>query len=292
MGVDPCVAASIKQVKIESVDDTTVTFSTRSASGTGDPDECLRRTFTVPLAEVYRTPIEGGPQSVELKEGNIGSLFLTRAGWETKSSDGFQLHGKTAALFKIPNCAAATQRLLTNLSVVPASIVVRGHLEDDTEFFNIELIGPDAAESQAIHWNSADFVDVRLTSRGARRLRLKSRSTTARLWPLSIKIKGSPAIDLAVSGEVDLLSIEMAEGEQELVYTKPGSPIKVALTQLGVAAFHVTPQAVAELTGELAHAAGPCPGCAQQAAQQAVERVGRRASGVTRRRAAARDRSI
>jgi hypothetical protein len=281
MGVDPCISASIKQVKIESVDDTTVTFSTRSASGRGgDPHDCLRRTFTVPRTEVHTAPITGAPLPVELAKHKIGTLYLSRTGWEARSSDGFQIHGKDSALFKYPNCAAATQRLLTNLSVIPTSIVVRGHLEDDTEFFDIELIGPEAAESQAIYWNSADYLDVRLSSRGARRLRLKSRSTTAKVWPISIKIKGCPAVDLAVSGEVDLLNIEMAEGEQELKYAKSGSPIKVALTQVGVAAFHVTPQAVAELTGEIAHAAGPCHGCAQQA----LERAGKRPPGVTRRR--------
>lgn len=288
MGDDPCISASIKQVKIESVDDTNVTFSTRSASGTGDPHECLRRTFTVPRTEVYMTPVKGAPPQVELKKGKIGSLYLTRAGWETKSTDGFQLHGKQEALFKLPNCAAAMQRLLTNLSVVPTSIIVRGHLEDDTEFFDIDLLGPDATGPQTILWNSADYLDVRLSSRGARRVRLKSRSTTAKIWPISIRIKGSPAIDLAVSGEVDLLNIEMAEGEQELKYTKPGTPIKVVLTQVGVAAFHVTPQAVAELTGEVAHAAVPCHGCAQQA----LDRTGKRATGVTRRGPAARDRSV
>jgi hypothetical protein len=280
MGDDPCISASIKQVKIESVNDTHVSFSTRSASKTGDPHDCLRRTFTVPRTEVYTAPITGAPLPVELAKNKIGTLYLSRAGWEARSSDGFQIHGKEDALFKYPLCAGATQRLLTNLSVIPTSIVVRGHLEDDTEFFDIELIGPDAAESQAIQWNSADYLDVRLSSRGARRLRLKSRSTTAKVWPISIKIKGCPAIDLAVSGEVDLLNIEMAEGEQELKYAKPRSPIKVVLTQVGVAAFHVTPQAVAELTGEIAHAAGPCHGCAQQA----LERAGKRGPGVTRRR--------
>jgi hypothetical protein len=287
MGVDPCVAASTKLVKIEDVSDTHVTFSTRSASGAGGAEQSLLRTFTVPLTEVYTTPSEQGPLPVELKKGNTGALFLTRKGWETKSADGFSIFGSDAALFKIPNCAAAMQRLLTNLSVVPTSILIRGHLQDDTEFFDIELIGPDAAQSQAIHVNSADYIDVRLTSRGARRVRLKSRSMTAKLWPISIKIKGYPAIDLAVSGEVDLLDIEMADGEQELQYTRPGSPIKVALTQTGVAAFHVTPQAVVELTGEPAHAAAPCHGCAQQA----LDRAGKRASAGSRRRAPLRDRS-
>jgi hypothetical protein len=277
----------VKQVKIESVNDTHVAFSTRSASRTGDPHECLRRTFTVPRAEVHTTPGKGVPQPVELKKGKTGPLYLTRAGWATKSVDGFQIHGSEDVQLKAPVCAGGTPRLLTNLSVVPASILIRGHLEDDTEFFNIELIGPDAAESQAIRWNCADYLDVRLSSGGARRMRLKSRSTTAKIWPISIKIKGCPAFDLAVSGEVDLLNLEMAEGEQELTYAKPGSPVKLALTQVGVAAFHVTPQVVAELTGETAHAVHPCHGCAQQA----LERTAKRASGVTRRRPQ-RDRSI
>jgi hypothetical protein len=287
MGDDPCIGASVK-VKIASVDGSAVTFLARSASRTGDPAECLLRTFTVARAELYVPPATAVnvPQPVDLKPGNTGLLYLTRAGWDTKSSDGFLIHGTGDVLFKIPNCAAGAQRLLTNLSVVPTSIVVRGHLEGDAELFDLELIGPEAAEAQVIEWNSADYLDVRLTSRGARRLRLKSRSTTAKIWPISIKIKGCPAFDLAVSGEVDLLNIEMAEGEQVVNYAKPGASIKLALTQLGVAAFHVTPQAVAELTGEVAHAAAPCPGCAPHAPERTIKR----APGVTRRRPA-RERS-
>jgi hypothetical protein len=273
MGDDPCIAASIKQVKIEDVNDTQVTFSARSASQSGDPHECLLRSFTVPLTAVYTAPLMGAPKPVDLVKGNIGLLYLTRAGWEAKSRDGFDLYGKGVVPFKTPNCAAAMPRLLTNLSVVPTSIVIRGHLEGDVEFFDLELLGPDAAESQALRWNGADYLEVRLSSRGARRLRLKSRSTTAKIWPISIEIKGRPAIDLAVSGEVDLLGTDMADGEQELSYAKPGAPIKLVLTQVGVAAFHLTAQAVAELTV-------PCHGCVEQA----VERGGKRTSAAPRRR--------
>jgi hypothetical protein len=287
MGDDPCRSASVKQVTIESVDDTSVSFSTRSASRTGDPHECLLRTFTVPRANVDMTPGKAAPPPVELKPGNTGPLYLTRAGWEVKSADGFTIHGSTEVQLKVPDCAAGTARLLTRLTVVPTSIVVRGHLAGEPEFFDLELLGPDVADAQAIHWNSANYLDVRLSSRGARRLRLRSRSMTAKLWPIAIRVKGSPAFDLAVSGEADLLNVEMAEGPQEITYAKPRAPIKIALTQLGVAAFHVTPQAVAELTGELAHPAQPCHGCGPQAAA----RTAGRPSGVTRRRAQ-RDRSL
>ena len=223
----------------------------------------------MPLTEVYTAPLMGAPKPVDLVKGNIGLLYLTRAGWEAKSSDGFALFDKGNVPFKIPNCAAALTRLLTPLSVVPTSILIRGHLEGDVEFFDLEMLGPDAAESQALHWSGANYLDVRLSSPGARRLRLKSRSTIAKIWPISIKIKGRPAIDLAVSGEVDLLGSDMADGEQNLIYAKSGAPIKLVLTQVGVAAFHLTPQAVAEITK-------PCHGC--------VERGGKRASAATRRR--------
>lgn len=284
MGGDPCNHASTQPVKIEGVDDKNVSFSTRSASLSGDPHESLLRTFTVPLAELYTKPIKGTPPPVELAKGRVGCLYLSRAGWEIKSPDGFNLYGKDQVLFKIPDCAAATVRLLTNLSVIPTSIIVRGHLEGETEFFDVELLGPDAAESQAIHWNGADYVDVRLTSRGARRLRLQSRSTTAKIWPISINIKGAPAIDQAVSGAVDVLRHEMADGNQAIVFGKPGAPVTLCLTQDGVSAFHLTPQAVAELSGGIGPATQPCcPGCVQQE----LERTRKRASGVTRRRSLA-----
>src|ERR1041384_5681739 len=221
MGDDPCRSASVKQVTIESVSDTNVSFSTRSASRTGDPHECLLRTFTVSRADVDMTPGKAAPPPVELKPGNTGLLYLTRAGWTAMSADGFAIHGSAEVALKVPDCAAGTARLLPRLTVVPTSIVVRGHLAGELEFFDLELLGPDAADAQAIHWNSANYLDVRLSSRGARRLRLKSRSTAAKIWPIAIRIKGSPAFDLAVSGEVDLLSAEMAEGPQEVAYAKP-----------------------------------------------------------------------
>lgn len=281
MGVDPCFAAAVEQVKIESVSDTDVTFSTRGASRTGDIHESLLRTFTVPRSEVFTGPVHGFPPCVELAAGNVGIMYLSRAGFAAAAVSGFEIHGAAQVLFKIPDCAAAPVRLSTMLTVIPSSIVVRGHLEGEREFFDLELLGPDAAESQSILWTSAECIAVRLSPRGARRLRVK-RSTTARVWPVQIKIKGQPAIDLAVSGEVDVLDVAMAERTQELAYLRPGAPIKLALSQDGVGAFHVTPQVVAERSGEPARVVRPCHGCAPAGRELARKRVTR----VTRRRSA------
>ena len=283
---DPCFGAGVEQVKIESASDTYVSFSTRSASQTGDLDECLLRTFTVPLAEVYTAPIQG-IQQVKLVKGEIGTLVLSRAGWATKSSDGSQIFGGDRALFKEPKCAAMT-RLLTSLVVVPTSITVRGHLEGDSEFFDLELIGPDAADAQDIGWNGADYIDLRLTTRGARRLGLKPRPATVQIWPVRIRVTGAPVIDPSVTGEVDLLSIEMADRLQAFAYAKPGAPVKLVLSQDGVNAFHVTPQLVAELSGETARLVGTCHGCAQTVRDHARTRASRasRASRESRRRTA------
>jgi hypothetical protein len=280
MGGDPCKAASIKRVKIENVDDKHVTFLTRSASRTGDRHECLLRSFTVPRSEVYTAAIKGAPPPVELKKNKLGALYLSRAGWETTSDDGYAIFGKHAATFKIPDCAAASTRMLTQLRVIPTSIVIRGHLEGAAEFFDLELLGPDAGESQAIDWNGADYIDVRLTPRGAKRLRLKPRAV-AKIWPISIVVKGNPAIDQAVSGEVDLLNDDLADGVQELEYRSPGAGVRVTLTQAGVNAFHLTPQVVAELSQHAVRVvSGACHGCAQRE----VERTRKRAAGATRRR--------
>jgi hypothetical protein len=286
---DPCFGAGVEQVKIESASETHVSFSTRCASQTGDLDECLLRTFTVPLAEVYTAPIKD-IQQVELVKGAIGTLVLSRAGWATRSADGSQIFGGDRALFKEPKCAAMT-RLLTNLVVVPTSITVRGHVEGDSEFFDLELIGPDAAEAQDIGWNGADYIDLRLTSRGARRLGLRPRTATARIWPVRIRVTGAPVIDPSVTGEVDLLSIEMADRLQAFAYAKQGAPVKLVLSQDGVNAFHVTPQLVAELSGETAKLVGTCHGCAQNGRDHARRRATRasrasRASQASRRRTA------
>jgi hypothetical protein len=262
---DPCHFGIVSQVKIVGVTDTHVSFMTRSASRSGDPHECLRRTFTVPRTEVHEASITGVPRPVAMKSGATGPLFLSRIGWKTKSHDGFQIVGEEQVDFKLPACAAAPRRLLSKLTVVPTSIALRGHLEGETDFIDIEMLGPDAAASQHIVWKGADHLDLRLSPRGARRLGLKSRATTVAFWPIWMVIKGAPAIDPAVVGEVDLLNHQMADGEQDLVFARPGAPVTLSLTQDGVTAFHVTPEAVAELSPGTRHAKQPCTGCAQQA---------------------------
>lgn len=279
-GGDPCQFGIVPQVTIEAVTDTSVSFTTRSASRSGDPHEALRRTFTVPRTEVHEAPITGVPRPVAMKPGATGPLFLSRAGWKATTPDGFGIHGHDRAVLKLPSCAGAPRRVLSKLTVVPTSIAIRGHLAGETDFVDIELLGPDAAGPQRISWQGADYIELRLTPRGARRLGLKGRATTAKLWPIWIAIKGSPEIDRAVFGEVDLLNRAMADGEQDLVFAKPGAPITLSLTQDGVNAFHVTPQAVAELSMDLRHANQPCTGCAQQA----LEHAGKRVPGGARRR--------
>lgn len=264
---DPCGSA-VKPVMIEHVDAQNVQFAARSASRTGDPHESLRRTFRVPLSEVHTTPMKGAPAPVAMVPGAVGPLILSRAGWQTTTPDGFALYGNDHTVFKLPSCAGIPSRWLSTLSVVPTSIVIRGHLEGETRFFNFELLGPDAAASQTIVWNSVEYLDVQLSPQRARRLGLKAQ-TTAKIWPVRLVVRGAPTIDLAVSGEVDLLDHEMADGPQRIEYARPGEPIKLLLSQDGVSAFHVTPQVVAERASGCAGGATPCPGCAQNAASHA-----------------------
>lgn len=245
----------VPQVKIEVVDDKNVSFATRSASRSGDAKESLLRTFQVPLTEVYTTPIPGAPKAVEMRPGATGPLYLSREGWETTTRDGFGIYGADRVSAKYPNEAAIPSPPLTRLTVVPTSIRIHGHLQGETAFFDIDLLGHDAAESQDIAWNSADYIELRLTEHGARRLHVKSGETTVKVWPIKIFIKGSPAIDRAIVGEVDILDSEMANSVQQLAFAKHGSPIVLALTPDGVDAFHVTPQAAAEQSSDT----GPAP---------------------------------
>lgn len=241
----------VPHVKIGAVNDKSVSFATRGASQSGDARESLLRTFTVPRSEVYTTPIPGAPAPVAMQSGAIGPLYLSNEGWKATTSDGFGIYGVDDVIIKYPQNAAVPSPPLTKLTVVPTSIRIHGHLEGETTFVAIELLGHDAADSQDIVWNSADYIEVRLTERGARRLHVKSHSRPVRVWPIEIVIKGSPAIDRAMVGEVDVLNSEMADSMQKFAFAKHGAPIALMLTQDGVDAFHVTPQAVVEQSSDI-----------------------------------------
>lgn len=245
---DPECKFAIVQATIERVDDTMVTFTARGVSAAGDADHFLRKTFTVPLAEVYTAPIDGAPTPVAMTPGAAGSLYLSRTGWGMRSSDGYNLFGSDRVIFKYPKCAGIATPVLTQLRVLPTSIVVRGQLEGDDALFDIELLGFEAATSQNVTWNSAELIQLRLTSKGARRLRGESSEVVVRIWPTQIIVKGAPEIDPTLSGEVDILNVEMAGEHQCIVFEEPGSPVTLSLTQDGVTAFHVTPQLVAEMS--------------------------------------------
>jgi hypothetical protein len=258
--IDDCTHAKLAQVTIKSVDNLTVTFQVRSGTKSGDADESLLRTFTVALGDVYRGATTKLPEPpVALTPGAMGALYMSRRGWQTTSSDGFTIFDADKAVFKYPDCAGMATAICSKLGVVPSSIVARGHLEGEVDIVEIELLGPDAAAAQHIVWNGASYLALQLTEQGARRLHVKSRSTKVSFWPTRIVVRGAPAIDPTVSGEVDLLNSELSDCAQHLVYAKPGAPITLSLTQDGFTAFHVTPQAVAEHmraleTAPLAHA--------------------------------------
>ena len=127
-----CNHAMVPQVTIESVDETKVSFWTRSGSKTGDPNERLRRLFTVPRSELWMEPIPGQPASVELTPGATGPLYLSRDGWEAATSDGFQIFGAANAQFKFPDCLGADP-LHDELSVIPRELLVHGFVEGAAE---------------------------------------------------------------------------------------------------------------------------------------------------------------
>jgi hypothetical protein len=207
---------------------------------------------------VYAKPIPGAPvPPVALIPGSTGALFLSRTGWATVTADGFGLFDADKTVFKWPDCAAMPAPPMTRMSVIPSSILLHGHVQGQASFFELELLGPEAADAQDLRWTGADFLDLRITEAGANRLRVESRATAVKVWPTRLVIKGSPAIDQAVSGEVDLLDTELAEAMQHIGFARRGAPITLSLTQDGVNAFHVTPQAVAELAGEAEAASVP-----------------------------------
>ncbi|HSS03040.1 MAG TPA: hypothetical protein VLM79_38525 [Kofleriaceae bacterium] len=270
-----CNFAIVQQVTIVSIDDRNVSFTTRGTGPSGGSDDNLRKTFTVAASEIYPRAIDGAPPPVQLVPGATGNLFLSRVGWTCLTDDGFRIYGSDHAIFKYPHCGAITSPIMTQMTVIPTSIVVRGHLPEQTIFYDIELAGPDAHDDQHIVWNGVDYIAVRLTARGARRMGVGAHAKTVELWPTRIRIKGSPAIDQAVLGEVDVLDREMADCTQTILFSKSGAVVTLRLTQDGVNAFHVTPQAVLEASGEDASAVAPAP---------AGHGTGHHLVGVTRRR--------
>jgi hypothetical protein len=237
--------AMVERVQIEEVNDKTVTFATRSGSKSGDRDECLRRTFTCPVSEIWTKPIDGAPAPVAMKPGAVGNLFLSETALETTTAEGFPIYGAGTPLLRVkwPDNAAGAQ-MLGELSVIPSSIVVRGTLQG-TEFVELELLGPDAADAQHIAWNGAHGITLHLTARGARRLHLGDHAMSVEVWPTRITVTGAPAGDPGVTGSVDILDSERAGLAQDFRFARHRAAIQLALTPDGFAAFHAVPGASA-----------------------------------------------
>ena len=231
---EQCNHAMVPQVTIDSVDETKVSFWTRSGSKTGDPNERLRRLFTVPLSELWTAPIPGQPAQVQLKAGATGPLFLSRAGWETTSADGFQIFGAANASFKIPDCLGAGP-MHDELAVIPRQLLVHGFLEGQSEPIRIDLLGPEVAEAQDVQWNGAEFIEIRLMANG------DGQSGSMRMWPTQIVVLGCAAATPTTVGEIDLLDSELAGHTQRIQFDKRGTAISLVLTQDGFGAFHVIP---------------------------------------------------
>jgi hypothetical protein len=232
----------VQQVTIESVDSQTVSFWTRSDSKTGDPNERLRRLFTVPLTEVWTAPIPGQPPAVELKPGASGPLYLSRTGWQTTTPDGFQISGAgtDAVSFKFPECLGPGP-FQDSLRVIPRELIVTGYPEGKQELFQIDLLGPEAAEAQDLEWNGAEYLEIRLAPAAANGAPGGKPRAVLKVWPTQIVVTGAAKSTPAVAGQVDLLDGELAGHVQRIQYDSRGTEISLVLTQDGFGAFHVIP---------------------------------------------------
>lgn len=232
----------VGQVRIDRVDDNSVTFTTRSASLSGDPDECLPRSFTCARSETTTQQFEGAPEPVALEPGAIGPLFLTGTGWATVGADGYHIYGYGTPLARVkyPDNGGLLE-FVGDLMIIPTSIVVRGTLKNSTEFVEIELLGSEATQAQHIAWSGADCVAVRVTPRGAKRLQLADHDRLVEIWPTKITVTGAAESDPAVAGSVDLLDTERAGVVQEFAFATHGEAIRLSLTHDGFAAFHAVP---------------------------------------------------
>jgi len=230
-----CNYALVPQVTIESVDAQNVSFWTRSDSKTGDPNERRRRLFTVAVKEVWTAPIPGQPVPVAMKRGASGPLYLSQTGWQTTTPDGFHIlgAGTDAVVFKYPECLGAGQ-LQASLIVIPSQLVVRGYAEGQDELLQIDLLGPEAAESQDLEWNGVDYLEIRMAGNGAPH-------GTMKLWPTEIVVTGCARSAPMLSGQVDLLDGELAGHDQHIRFDRRGGEISLVLTQDGFGEFHVVP---------------------------------------------------
>jgi len=231
----------VPQVTISSVDAQSVSFWTRSDSKTGDPNERLRRLFTVGVKEVWTAPIPGQPAPVVMKPGATGPLFLSRTGWQTTTPDGFHIlgAGTDAVVFKLPECLAASP-FQGDLQVIPSKLLVQGYPEGETELIRIDLLGPSAAESQDLQWNGADYLEIRLAGPAANGSPAAP-GATVKLWPTQIVVSGAAQSAPMIAGEVDLLDGNLAAHAQHIQFARRGTPISLVLTQNGFGAFHVVP---------------------------------------------------
>ncbi len=237
-----CNFAMVPQVTIESVDAQNVSFWTRSDSKTGDPSERLRRLFKVAVTEVWTAPIPGQPAPVAMKPGATGPMYLSRTGWQTTTPDGFHIlgAGTDAISFKFPECLAAGP-LQASLVVIPSQLVVKGYEVGKDEPFQIDLLGPEAAESQDLEWNGAEYLEIRMADHAANGSDATERPGTVKVWPTEIVVAGRAKSTPLLSGVVDLLDGELAGHEQRIQFDRRGNEISLILTQDGFGAFHVVP---------------------------------------------------
>jgi hypothetical protein len=241
-GEELCNYAMVPQVTIESVNTQSVSFWTRSDSKTGDPSERLRRLFTVAASEVWTAPIPGAPSPVAMKSGTSGPLYLSREGWQTTTPDGYHIlgSGTDAVVFKYPACLASAP-FQGDLMVVPSKLLVEGYPEGETELFQIDLLGPDAAEAQDLQWHGAEYLEIRLAAHAANGTAADGDSVTVKVWPTQIVVTGSARSAPTISGDVDLLDGNFAAHAQHIEFARRGTPISLVLTQNGFGAFHVVP---------------------------------------------------
>jgi hypothetical protein len=231
MAGDDCVYATVRDVRIVSFDDQSITFVTRCAAV--DKDARLPRRYKVRRDQVAEAGFSGGPAAVRIAVDEIGALYLDADGWATKAeTTGELMFGSGQQVFKWPRCGDAGQ-YTELLAVEPSKVEIHGQLEGSNKFIDVDVWNPaQAASSQTIEWDAVSYIAIELATDYAQHLGV---AKTVKLFPTRILVTGYAIKtgDETLVGAVEVLERAYAAHTQDLSFADRDGTLDLDLTEQG-----------------------------------------------------------